>query len=144
MFGVGINSWIAGIDSKEKKSSDQIGKILHKQIYGALTKNEKLAGEKLQTPFAIGYINGFIKFGFIHHGFASERIADRNTKYICDGILPKKLWKIFKSEFRADHSSSNHFNEGEAAGAEDADLCTTTDSMSDIKRLHNYLLDETS
>lgn len=146
MFGIGVMNRIAGIDSKETKAANKIGKILHKQIYGALTKNEQLTGAKLRTPFTAGYVKGFIEFGFIQHGLDAKRMVKRNAKWICNGIIPKKLWSICElgadNEALCDVSADYQLNKGYDAGAKDAELASSTDSIGDIKRLHNYLLDE--
>ena len=146
MFGLGVLNAIAGIESKEKKASNMIGKILHRQIHGALTDNEQLAGTKLRTPFTAGYVKGFIEHGFIWNNLDPKRMVRRNAKWICNGIIPKKLWSISElgssNESLCDVSADYQFNKGFDAGVEDAELSSNSDSISDIKRLRTYLLDE--
>ena len=89
---------------KYKKEADIVGAKLHEQVISALGENEELASKRLNSPFVAGYIYSFTSMAFIglipssnRTEFADE-IAGKYIKYICNGIYPKKLWKIFKAQ----------------------------------------------
>ena len=89
---------------KYKKEADVVGANLHKQIFSALSENEELASKRLNSPFVVGYLYSFISMAFIQlipsnkrTDFA-DKITSKHMKYICNGVLPKKLWKIVKSQ----------------------------------------------
>ena len=78
---------------KYKKQADIIGASLHKQIFDAMNVNEKLASIKIESPFAAGYLNNFMRAGLEAQG-ASIDEAEDYFEYICDGVYPKKLNSI--------------------------------------------------
>ena len=82
---------------REKRAADRIGVQLHRQISVAFAENEKETSKRLMTPFTTGYIYGLVHLGFSHQGIEGEPATDTRLKYICDGVLPKKLYSIFQS-----------------------------------------------
>lgn len=79
--------------SKEEKLSTEIGRFLHRNIREALFVNEEVAGVRVNDIFTSAYIYSFITSLAEHRGLDGEKFRDRNLKYICDGVLPKKLYE---------------------------------------------------
>ena len=79
---------------KYKKQADIIGAVLHEQIIDAVKENEERANLKLQTPFFSGYFIAFVKSGFNCLDIPMSE-AENYYEYICDGIYPNKLYKIY-------------------------------------------------
>jgi len=113
MFGFGKNK-------EEKKAADEIGKCLHKQIRDALTENEAMAGMKLQTPIAAGYIYNFIMGSFIYQGIRKDGMAQKYIQYICDGVLPNRLWAAVSKVIQHADQFESELQQGMEAGTEDA------------------------
>ena len=135
-----------GFGKKYKEQADKIGIALHEQILGALQENEKLAGVKMQSPFFVGYISYFVSTGFIAQGVPSEQL-DKYLKYICDGVLPGRLWKIYSSQLKAAEQIQafagkplKDFEKGGAAGMWDGSNLITWDESAFRTNLKSYLL----
>lgn len=113
MFGFGINK-------EEKKAADEIGKCLHKQVLESLTENEAMAGVKLQAPIAVGYIYNFIMASFIYQGFPDDGMTKKHIKYICNGVLPDRLWEAVNKVMKCAEQFEDEIQKGMEAGTEDA------------------------
>ena len=135
-----------GFKKKYKEQADKIGFALHEQILGALQENEKLAGVKMQSPFFVGYISYFVSTGFIAQGVPSEQL-DKYLKYICDGVLPGRLWKIYRSQLKATEQVQalggeplEDFEKGADVGMWDGFNLITWDESASRTNLKSYLL----
>jgi len=137
-----------GFGKKYKEQADKIGIVLHEQIFGALQENEKLAGVKMQSPFFVGYISCFVSTGLIAQGVPSEQV-DKYLKYICDGVLPGRLWQIYSSQLMAAEQIEafsgtpiEGFEKGGAVGMWDGSNIITWDESASRTNLKSYLLDK--
>ncbi|MGV7235316.1 MAG: hypothetical protein ACQ9ET_03570 [Nitrosomonadaceae bacterium] len=90
MFGLGKKRKV------ERECADIIGQQLHGQINCAFENNEGSTGERLTSAFVAGYLYGFIGFGFVMNGIHGNRLIDRHLKYICNGVIPGRLYEIFR------------------------------------------------
>ena len=141
---------------KYKKEADVVGANLHKQIFSALSENEELASKRLNSPFVVGYLYSFISMAFIQlipsnkrTDFA-DKITSKHMKYICNGVLPKKLWKIVKSQINLIHQSkkmsinkpTEEFELGGDAGFWDGANITNWEGDLSRTNLKSYLLDK--
>ena len=113
MFGFGKNK-------EEKKAADEIGKCLHKQIRDAILENEAMAGIKLQTPIAVGYIYNFIMGSFISQGIHKDGMVQKYIEYICNGILPNTLWEAVNKVMQFADQFEDELQQGMEAGSEDS------------------------
>lgn len=85
----------------EQSARKKIGVELHRQIKEAFDQNEEETAARLQTPFTVGYIYWFVRMGFSTLGFNGEQKTDKHLKFICDGVIPKKLYDIFQRQLAA-------------------------------------------
>ena len=141
---------------KHKKEADVVGANLHKQIFSALSENEELASKRLNSPFVVGYLYAFTSMAFIQlipsnkRTEFADKIAGKYLKYICNGVFPKKLWKIVKAQLKLIDKSkkmsiskpTEEFELGGNAGMWDG--ANMTDWEGDLSRtnLKSYLLDK--
>lgn len=109
-----------GKKKEEKKAADAIGKCIHKQIRDALTENEEMAGMRLQSPIVAGYIYNFIMASFIYQGIRKDGMAQKYIRYICDGVLPSKLWAAVSKVIQYADQFESELKKGMEAGTEDA------------------------
>jgi hypothetical protein len=86
---------------EHKEAANKIGIELHRQIFDALKENESEAGVRISSPFVAGYLYGFVRIGFGALGYDGEKVSEKYFKYICNGILPKKLYEIFERQLAA-------------------------------------------
>lgn len=145
----------------ERDACTKIGVELHRQIRQAFESNESETGIRLRSFFTVGYLYSFVRIGFVTLGINGEQATDKHLKYICDGVIPKRLYDIFSrmlASLELAKSMDNktkvipgsditppeaitQFEIGMAAGAFDADCFR---SLSDRKtdNLKKYLLGE--
>lgn len=76
----------------------KIGIDLHKQIRAALMQDEPAATKRLSSSFTVGYIYAFVRDGFFSLGVDATDALDSHIKYICDGVIPGKLHKIYSDQ----------------------------------------------
>ena len=86
---------------EHKELADRIGVEIHRQLFEALKVNETDAGVRLSSVFIVGYLYGFISFSFSVRGYDGEKLSDKYTKHICNGVLPGKLYDIFMKQLAA-------------------------------------------
>lgn len=83
----------------EREARRRIGIELHRQIKEAFDLNERQTSARLQTSFVPGYIYYFVYTGFSTiTGIPGERATDKHLRWICDGVLPNKLYEIFNRQ----------------------------------------------
>ena len=141
MFGI----WRS--NKENKKAADRIGQILHQQIITALKLNEQEAGIKLNSSFTTGYIYGFIRFGFNFQKLEGEQYVDKYFKYICNGVIPNKLYEITQRRFAAlelakeigKEEETKDFETGVEVGVYDASVFNINTNSNTVN-LSNYLL----
>ncbi len=80
----------------EKEAANRIGVELHRQLKEALTGGGKEAEQRVASFFVVGYLHGFVTIGFSTQGISGEQAADKYLRYICDGVMPNKLYEIFE------------------------------------------------
>ena len=132
---------------KYKKEADIIGRALHEQIYDAMKSDEKLAGKNLKSAFFVGYMYSFVSAGFIVQGVSGDQL-DKYLKYICDGVIPGRLWEIFNAQLKYMESvkellqleENPEMVEGGAAGLWDGSNLITVDNRAPRTNLKSYLL----
>ena len=141
---------------KYKKEADIIGVKIHEQIFSALSENEGLASERLNSPFVVGYLYTFTTMAFIDlipsstRTEPADKIMGKHIKYICNGVLPAKLWKIFNSQMKLIEESkrlsinkpTENFELGGNVGMWDGANITNWDGDLSRTNLKSYLLDK--
>lgn len=113
---------------KELDASNQIGKRLHSQVYAAMQENAGSASDRLQGPFATGYVYMFIRMSYLEFGIDGETATDRRLKHILEGIIPGRLHDIFQRQLAAvelakklgKEEVTKSFESGLQCGASDA------------------------
>lgn len=86
----------------EREARTRIGIELHRQIKEAFDLNEAETSARLQTSFCVGYIYWFVRLGFSTiTGVVGECATDKHLRYICDGVLPGRLYDIFNRQLAA-------------------------------------------
>ena len=76
----------------------KIGIDLHRQIREALMHDEPGTTKRLSSSFTVGYIYAFVRDGFFSLGVDAAGSLDSQIKYICDGVIPGKLHKIYSDQ----------------------------------------------
>lgn len=140
-----------GIKNDYKNLADEIGRVLHEQIYGALKENEDLASKRINTPFFTGYYACFVQMSFVQAGAKSTEAEDY-YEYICNGVMPKRLWKIFNTQLTILENSKgvskfkefeDEFELGAEAGMWDgSNLFSWSDKKISRTNLRLYLLNK--
>ena len=138
-----------GFGKKYKDQADKIGHALHEQIFGVIKENEALASQKLQSPFFVGYLAYFISTGFITQGVPSNQ-TDKYMKYVCNGIMPRRLWEIFQKQMKIVEASqaakreneTKEFEIGAEAGMWDGSNLISWDRRASKTNLKAYLLSQ--
>lgn len=133
----------------EREACTKIGIELHRQIKSAFDENETETGTRLQSFFTVGYLYSFVTISFTTLGLDGGQAADKHLKYICDGVLPGKLYEIFSRLLAALELAKDldkkeeikQFEVGIEAGASDA---SCFDPWSDTKanNLRKHLVGE--
>jgi hypothetical protein len=88
-------------NKEHKKAANRIGIEIHRQLFEALEADEASANKNLSSAFIPGYLIGFIWFGFTTQGYEGEKLLNKYTKHICNGVLPGKLYEIFNKQHTA-------------------------------------------
>ena len=86
---------------KRRKIQDartKIGIELHRQIREALMHDEQGTTNKLSSSFTVGYIYAFVRDGFFSLGVDAADNLDSHIEYICEGVIPGKLHKIYSDQ----------------------------------------------
>jgi hypothetical protein len=139
--------------NKYKKEADRIGTAIHEQIFDAMKVDEKSAGANLKSAFFCGYMFGFVKAGFIAQGLSGDQADEQvnaNMQYICDGVIPGRLWETFSSQLKYMESvkqlleldENPDMDEGGAAGLWDGSNLITSGTRASRTNLKSYLLGE--
>ena len=81
-----------------KDARTKIGIDIHRQILKALTQDESGATKRLSSSFTVGYIHAFVRDSFFSLGIDATDNLDAHIKYICDGVIPGKLHKIYSDQ----------------------------------------------
>lgn len=84
-----------------REAQTKIGKDLHRQIIIALKSDNHGATERLSTSFTVGYIYAFVRNGFMSLGIDVGKKINTHIRYICDGVIPGKLYNIFSHQAAA-------------------------------------------
>ncbi len=137
-------------NKEEKRVADKIGVELHRQLYKAMEVNEDETRKNLASVFTTGYIIGFTRMGFVTSGLSGDR-AEKYIKYICNGVMPKKLHRIFKTQISFldmyAKSGEQHlkrdvdpFEVGLKAGYSDAEMFSGVNQCDD--NFKKYLMNE--
>ncbi|MFN9091470.1 MAG: hypothetical protein ACK5V0_08255 [Alphaproteobacteria bacterium] len=85
----------------ELDASNEIGRRLHSQIFAAMQEDEASTSERLQTPFATGFIYMFVRTSYLEFGIDGEPATDRRLKHILEGVIPGRLHNIFQRQLAA-------------------------------------------
>lgn len=148
---------------KRRELSDartKIGVDLHRQIFQALQENEALTSARLSSAFTPGYIFAFVTRGFMSLGVDIGRDDDKQIRFICDGVIPGRLYKIYSDQAAAYQIAGQmkdqekkilatglsptevrrSFSLGAKAGVHDAPLISIQSSPPDNMR--RFLLDQ--
>ena len=88
------------ISKEQKETEDLIGMALHSQIKNALSHDQDLASDKLNSAFLIGYLNTFIKGKYNSYGFDGNKLIDKRLKELCERVYPKTLFTIYKNQYK--------------------------------------------
>lgn len=86
---------------EHKEAANRIGVEIHRQLIEALQTDELSASNNLSSAFTAGYLTGFIWFGFTSQGYEGEKLLNKYTKHIFNGVLPGKLYDIFNKQYAA-------------------------------------------
>ena len=159
-----------------REAQTKIGIDLHRQILNALEADDwetddwetdnwetddHSANKRLSSTFTAGYIYAFVRGAFMSLGIDAEKDINTKIRYICDGVIPVKLYKIFSNQAAAlalarqmddQHKKilntglspaevSMEFAMGIQAGTYDAPLVSIQSSPPD--NLRRFLLKET-
>lgn len=76
----------------------KIGIDLHRQIRDALASDHLGTEERLSSTFTVGYVLSFVRDSFSNLGARSPKAIDSDIHYICDGVIPRKLYKIYSDQ----------------------------------------------
>lgn len=139
--------------SKKEKLTTSIGEFLHYNIRQALLKNEQVAGIKSGDVFTSSYIYSFIEKAAEISGFNGEKYRDEKIKWICNGVLPNRLYdSILKNSAKIEVIQANDpnsteefsrlFHEGIKWGSNDASVCATSNDYVLKLSLYEYLIKE--
>ena len=139
--------------SKKEKLTTSIGEFLHYNIRQALLKNEQVAGIKSRDVFTSSYIYSFIEKAAEISGFNGEKYRDEKIKWICNGVLPNRLYdSILKNSAKIEVIQANDpnsteefsrlFHEGIKWGSNDASVCATSNDYVLKLSLYEYLIKE--
>lgn len=79
----------------------KIGIDLHRQIRSALLSDESVTTKRLSTSFTVGYIYAFVRDSFFSLGIDASDSLDSHIDYICNGVIPGKLYKIYSDQASA-------------------------------------------
>ena len=126
--------------NKYKKEADLIGAALHKQIYDAMKEDEKMASTNLQSPFFVGYMVGFVKAGFLVQGLTKDEATkqlNKSMRYICDGVIPGRLWEIFSKQHQYMESVSKLLELEDNPDADEGAQAGLWDGSNLIKHNHH-------
>jgi len=130
-------------NKEHKVIANRMGVEIHRQLTDALEDGETMVALRLAQPFMCGYLYGFIRLGFSGSGYDGEKLTDKYIQYICDGVLPKKLYKIFSGTLAAMEEASadnqNSFEQGVKAGAYDAALFDNPATSEQANNMFCYL-----
>jgi len=145
-----------------REARTKIGVDLHRQIREALTRDDLGASQKLSSAFTTGYIYTFVRDAFMSLGLDASKDLDSHIRFICDGVLPGKLYKIYSDQGAAlalaremqdqdkeirgtglsPSAVTKLFMCGARSGSYDAPLVSIQSTPPD--NLRRYLLDETT
>lgn len=113
--------------SKEKKICDIVGKCIHRQIRGALEENLLAFTESEDAVFFSGYLGAMI-WGYADMiGKRGNWVLDiEYSKYICEGVLPNKLWDIYQRgqslyDLNVSNEMTSIYNKGKDSGLIDSE-----------------------
>jgi hypothetical protein len=131
----------------EKEAANRIGIELHKQIKTALEHGGSEAENRTVSTFMAGYLYGFIRISFTTQGIPGEAAADKHIRYICDGVIPKRLYEIFERQLAAlelaksldKNDEIEQFEVGVEVGAYDAGIFGPFSNVQ-ANNLTNFLL----
>jgi hypothetical protein len=84
-----------------QEARGKIGTDLHRQIRDALRSDDLGATKRLSSAFTVGYIYSFIRDGFFSLGVDAEKNLDSHIRFICNGVIPGKLFKIYSDQTAA-------------------------------------------
>lgn len=76
----------------------KIGIDLHRQIRAALMSDDSGATKKLSSSFTVGYIYSFVRDSFFSLGMDASDSLESHIKFICNGVIPGKLYKIYSNQ----------------------------------------------
>ncbi len=79
----------------------KIGIDLHRQIRDALNADDEGTSERLNSSFIVGYIYAFVRCGLMSLGINAESGVNAHVRYICDGVIPGRLYKIYSGQAAA-------------------------------------------
>lgn len=79
----------------------KIGIDLHRQIRTAVMAEDLAASERLSSSFTVGYIHSFTRDAFFSLGLDQTHKLESHIKFICNGILHRKLFIIYSNQTAA-------------------------------------------
>jgi hypothetical protein len=86
---------VFGKNRRYKKAiNETLGPNIHKQIRDALTLNSQALTKPKQMAFAAGYLRTATISSLQELGCEDPDTWDRMQKFLCDGVMPGKLWEI--------------------------------------------------
>ncbi len=142
MFGFGTKR-------KLRKIADSIGVLIHQQLRRVLTESENTFSTPEEIAFTSGYLSAYVWNVFDRCGCKDIDVQNEHIKYLCDGVLPGRLWDVFQrgkaikelaeGETKEEYARTCEAYEiGERAGLKDAseEYCNRVPPQN----LANYLL----
>ena len=139
---------VFGLTSDYRNIANEIGKSLHSQIHSALKENENLASKKINSPFFAGYYAYYVQMSFIQFGLKSNDAEDY-YEFICEGIMPNKLWSIFNEQLNIIENTKNtdfdltkEFEYGCEVGMWDGSNINNNDINESRNNLNSFLLNK--
>jgi biotin carboxyl carrier protein len=86
---------------KYKKTADIIGEQTHRQIRHAAEIRSKVFVSPEQILYFSGYIDSLIFTALNERGCSDRKVILKHIKYVCDHIMPDRLWDIFQKGYEA-------------------------------------------
>lgn len=128
--------------SPEKKIMDRAGKEIHRQMLSATKDTNSILNSLPQIVFVKGYITSFLfNVAYETQSQGDWCFRDENLKYLCDGVIPGRLWDAFlKARAVEELGDQAPFNVEEIleSGRQAADS-DVWDDIGVSNNLYNYL-----
>ena len=122
-----------GLHPEYRKLADRIGPVIHTQLSRVMGQSGETLGHPEEMAFTYGYLSTFTCRMFRDVGCNDSLSQEEFIQYVCNGVIPGRLWDIFqrgkalselskdgeREEFKKTYEA---YGKGKDAGVHDAQV----------------------